>query len=787
MREKVTARNETAPPVAATRSPPTAQAGAAVRPELALLQRMQRTAGNRAVVDLLAGGADGEGSRRFNGRPALVRPRLAAPGSTLLRSPANGAPAPAGAKDAAPSPAAEAPAAQPLIVADTTEKPAAGQMKKGEFLGQLRAAVCRAAEEEMAGTIWSTVGCPWIDRWFGYYSQRDHAQIERAVRKYAPGSAGATTAQTYIPLISGRVRSAVRQWSVGGEVSGVPGEVSSEFTPPADGEGPDDAAVCKPPDSSSQASGFFSKVGSLLLKRRGRDASMDADPGEVRRRLGSGRSLDTGVRSRMGGAFGADFSRVRIHSGAGGAHVAEELGARALAVGDHVAFGRGEYRPGSPVGDALIAHELAHVLQQSGGTTRAVARQGEGSENRALEEDADRSAVGAVISLWGGVKDRVNETAAAALPRLRSGLRLQGCLSGCTPEDKKLAPEKKTPWWEEDVKAAKAGKVHVRGSSYARSLGHYLRQVNVQVVKEGSGLFAPPGVKKTRREKFDVLQVQATRWTPEEVKKEIQGLFAGTVFLWKRDRSVLGKVQAIVANYRKAHPHTFSVLQGRAMATEPYKKKDCIETLNKGVSALYGPEDMPRGGKRFGTRWKRDPKKRSLGTLDKLRRRKLVAGFRNLKAEYQDDGGRFRVQEPADLKKVKFGGAGKWVEDQVKKAGDDGVYAFAVGLSNGFHTAAILVYKEGSKIQMAWKDQSGPGTHGTHGISAGGIDAKVKHYCRIRYRYWLRDAYNKKHETSYKSVDDIPDDEKRQEVEKEIKESVKLAWEFNEFALLKPL
>ena len=67
--------------------------------------------------------------------------------------------------------------------------------------------------------------------------------------------------------------------------------------------------------------------------------------------------------------------RVRLHDDPAAARLTRSLGARALAVGEHVAFGPNEYEPGTPVGDALIAHELAHVVQQgAAGGPAAIAR-----------------------------------------------------------------------------------------------------------------------------------------------------------------------------------------------------------------------------------------------------------------------------------------------------------------------------------------------------------------------------------------------------------------------------
>lgn len=82
--------------------------------------------------------------------------------------------------------------------------------------------------------------------------------------------------------------------------------------------------------------------------------------------LGSGSHLPGGLQSRMEGAFGADFSNVRIHANADADNLNSSLGARAFTVGQDMYFGRGEYQPNSASGQHLLAHELTHVVQQNG-------------------------------------------------------------------------------------------------------------------------------------------------------------------------------------------------------------------------------------------------------------------------------------------------------------------------------------------------------------------------------------------------------------------------------------
>src|SRR5437016_14490084 len=112
-------------------------------------------------------------------------------------------------------------------------------MTTSAFLAQLRDAVCATTQEALKGTIWSAAGCPWVDYWFGYYSNRDSQQIERALRRYAPETANATIASDYIPIICGRVRKAIATWSTTGEVTEVPEGVSTGLpgTPTASSTG----------------------------------------------------------------------------------------------------------------------------------------------------------------------------------------------------------------------------------------------------------------------------------------------------------------------------------------------------------------------------------------------------------------------------------------------------------------------------------------------------------------------------------------------------------------------
>jgi hypothetical protein len=84
-----------------------------------------------------------------------------------------------------------------------------------------------------------------------------------------------------------------------------------------------------------------------------------------------GSPLPAGVRGFMEPRFGADFGNVRVHTDDRAAHMSESLNAHAFTVGNHVFFGKGQYRPETPGGKELIAHELTHTIQQGGAAQRS--------------------------------------------------------------------------------------------------------------------------------------------------------------------------------------------------------------------------------------------------------------------------------------------------------------------------------------------------------------------------------------------------------------------------------
>ena len=81
---------------------------------------------------------------------------------------------------------------------------------------------------------------------------------------------------------------------------------------------------------------------------------------------GGGSALPDASRAFFEPRFGADFGRVRVHTDARADEAARSIDAKAFTVGNDIAFRSGQYTPGSHDGQKLLAHELTHVVQQSG-------------------------------------------------------------------------------------------------------------------------------------------------------------------------------------------------------------------------------------------------------------------------------------------------------------------------------------------------------------------------------------------------------------------------------------
>jgi hypothetical protein len=331
------------------------------------------------------------------------------------------------------TPTSSADRAHALIVEDDTPFLAPGQMQKTQFITLLESSASVTADAALASVGKKMKASPYVKRWLAPYRHKNAQHLMRAMHKYAPETMHAGTAYEAVALVDRRVQRATLSWAKTGTVSGLPEGIQEE----AEGGGGFFGAI-----SSFASSGFGSALLGFLgggksdsegggVQRKAQDgASAPAhDAGTVQGQLGSGHPLDTRVQSQMSSAFGYDFSGVRVHTDSRAGELSSQLNARAFTIGSNVAFASGEYQPGTLIGDALIAHELAHVVQQGGGKSAngVMSKDAALADDSSLEHDADHSAVAAVLSTWTGAKRGLQDIGANALPRLKSGLKLQKC------------------------------------------------------------------------------------------------------------------------------------------------------------------------------------------------------------------------------------------------------------------------------------------------------------------------------------------------------------------------
>lgn len=321
----------------------------------------------------------------------------------------------------------------PLVVEDDAKEIEPHQMRRSQFIALLRADACATADAVLISVGRTTKGCPYIKKWLSFYEKQSSSHVEAAMQKYAPETATARSAHEAIRLLTVRIQKAGMTWAKTGKVEGLPPEMAGQIKAGKSllEKGHDFA-------TTGVAGAIFGFIGgkgtkedesgssSVMRKARTAESAPAHDAASVRSQLGTGHSLDTRVQSQMSSAFGYDFSGVRVHTDSNAATLSSNLQARAFTIRNDVAFASNEYRPGTLVGDALIAHELAHVVQQSGATQNDKIRTKGTISEDAVEQDADVSALQAMVSLHKG-QSHLKQIRGNALPSIKSGLRLSRC------------------------------------------------------------------------------------------------------------------------------------------------------------------------------------------------------------------------------------------------------------------------------------------------------------------------------------------------------------------------
>jgi hypothetical protein len=146
---------------------------------------------------------------------------------------------------------------------------------------------------------------------------------------------------------------------------------------------------------SAQLVAPASPIASGLVQRKARDSNgvaADAEAAVAAAVSSSSATLPDSVRDRFESSLGVNLSSVRIHTGPDSQAAAASVGALAYTVGQDIHFAADQYDPSSRSGQHLLAHEVAHTVQQSGRAATPQFKLQVSSSGDAAEIEADRAA-----------------------------------------------------------------------------------------------------------------------------------------------------------------------------------------------------------------------------------------------------------------------------------------------------------------------------------------------------------------------------------------------------------
>ncbi|MEW7289053.1 eCIS core domain-containing protein [Aquimarina sp. 2304DJ70-9] len=339
----------------------------------------------------------------------------------------------------------------PRFIVEDFEIATHGQMKKSPFLRSAKDQIKKSVEEELVGSPYSLDQFPYLTSHFQTLNRSSAEEVENKIKEYTVNTESVTSANQYIVLLSGKLREVTSHWLTTGELPSEPQELIERipeqyrtlgrvnpYLMPIWRTGQDitqaistasEQVIDTVVDVGREVGSFFGNVGRgvMGLFTKSGDPS-GHDPVSVSQRLGRGAKFSGGSKSQMESVFGRNFSDVEIHTGSKANNLAGELGARAFTVGNQIGFASNQFKPGTPFGDALLAHELAHVQQQQQGRKSTNLKSpNQLSDNQLMETEADQSAVSVVGKLWGRTNEVIGEIGDFINPNAKSGFGIQSC------------------------------------------------------------------------------------------------------------------------------------------------------------------------------------------------------------------------------------------------------------------------------------------------------------------------------------------------------------------------
>jgi hypothetical protein len=200
---------------------------------------------------------------------------------------------------------------------------------------------------------------------------------------------------------------------------------------------------------------------------------------------GGGQPLDPSTREFMGSRFGRDFNQVRVHTDPRAAESADALDAAAYTVGQDLVFGVRQYQPETTLGKRLLAHELAHVVQQAQ-ATREMDEIGQAGDQYERTADATARAVLHGVTTPAQPVSRVpalQRQQKTTVPPQEHELLRQDYISLAEEKIAEIdeALTKGYIWWEEEEfwshQAQRQVSILEKRVALLRQIAHYLREL----------------------------------------------------------------------------------------------------------------------------------------------------------------------------------------------------------------------------------------------------------------------------------------------------------------------
>jgi len=232
--------------------------------------------------------------------------------------------------------------------------------------------------------------------------------------------------------------------------------------------------------------------------------SSNTTENKINAKLGQGDKLPATVRESMEARFGHDFSEVRIHSDNEAAELSQNIEAKAFTVGNDIFFASGQFEPNSDEGQRLLAHELTHVVQQSGAGNTGVAQQ-------KIQRFSFRGAWDAVSGAVSSAVEFVGDSISAGLDWIKE--HLSGLVSSM-------------PGYS--LLAVMLGEDPITGAAVART-GRNFIEAGLDVIPNGAVLKAKLEEKGALAEAASWLdeQIAILEFSPSAILRSLGNFFSG--------------------------------------------------------------------------------------------------------------------------------------------------------------------------------------------------------------------------------------------------------------------